>query len=160
MIEKLISNNRASFEEAPLKGHLQRFTQKLDSSSDASWRLTLNRYLLVAASVVVIITIGFIALLTTDNFSSGDYLLNNITPELYEAETYYLNEIDQRMEVLSLQNDVDETILTDLEEFDESFKTIKKDLDENPGDERLISAILNTYQMKLDLLNDILELIN
>ncbi|MGD2034768.1 MAG: hypothetical protein PVF73_06920 [Bacteroidales bacterium] len=160
MIEKFIQDKRNTFEEDLPEGHLDRFIKKLESSSDARWRHTLNRALVVAASVVVLITIGFVALLTSDNFSAGKYLLANVTPELFEAETYFQTEINQRMEILSGQDRLDKTLMDDLNEIDESFRTIKKDLDENPGDERLISAILRTYQVKLDLLNEIMERIN
>ncbi len=160
MIEDMVQNNRGLFEEDPPEGHLKRFKNKLNITPDESWKTPLNRFLVAAASVVVLITLGFIIMLTSDSFSANDYLLANITPELYETEAYYQNKINQRMDILSNQNDVDKSILQDLREIDKSFETIKKDLDKNPGDERLISAILNTYQMKLDLLNVILERIH
>lgn len=160
MIEEFIRNNKNSFEEELSQDHLERFTKKLGPANDASWSRTLNRYLAVAAIVVVIITFGFIALLTSDGLYSSDYLLSNITPELYETETYYQSEINQKLEIISNQREVKKSIKQDLLEIDKSFKTIKKDLDKNPGDERLISAVLNTYQIKLDLLNEILDRIN
>ncbi|MBN2524287.1 MAG: hypothetical protein JXB24_13530 [Bacteroidales bacterium] len=160
MIEDIIQNNRDLFEEDLPEGHLKRFENKLNTASDESRRTVLNKLLVAAASVVVIITIGFIIMLTSDSFSANDYLLANITPELYEAEAYYQNKIHQKMDILSNQNNVDKSILKDLREIDKSFDTIKKDLDKNPGDERLISAILSTYQIKLDLINEILERIH
>lgn len=157
MIEDIIRNHKTSFEEDLPKGHVKRFSNKLSFSFDSKWRTSLNRYLVVAASVVVLITFGYIALLTSDVFLPDHDLLVNLTPELHETEMYYQNEINQKIDILSGQNHADETILDDLKEIDKSFTTIKKDLDDNPGDERLISAILNTYQIKLDLLNEILE---
>ena len=157
MIEEFIQNNKDSFEEELPKGHFQRFENRRGTSSESSWSIKLNRYLVVAASVVVILTIGFVALLTRGNLSSSEYLLSNITPELYETEAYYQTEINQKMETLSEREKIDKSIFIDLMEMDESFETIKKDIEENPGDERLISAILNTYQMKMDLLDEILN---
>ena len=160
MIEDFIRNNKTSFEEDLPQEHLERFENKLRSVYDPSWSKTLNRYLAIAAVVVVIITIGYMVLLTSNVFYSSDYILSNITPELYETETYYQTEISQKLEILSDQKEVKKSIMKDLQEIDKSFETIKKDLDENPGDERLISAVLNTYQIKLDLLNEILDRIN
>ena len=160
MIEDFIQNNKTSLEEDPPQGHLGRFSNKLGTSSDSAWNTSINRYLLVAAAVVVLITIGFVALLTSDGIYSSKYLLANITPELYETEAYYQSEINQKLEILSEQNEVDKSIIIDLEEIDKSFENIRKDLDENPGDDRLISAVLNTYQIKLDLLNEILDRVN
>lgn len=161
MIEDFIHKNKHAFEENLPKGHVERFNKKLGNySATHAWSTSLNRMLVVAAVVVVIVTIGFVGFLTNERVIASEYLLENITPELYETETYYHSEISYRMEILSGQNEIDKTIIIDLEEIDKSFDTIKKDLDENPGDERLISAVLNTYQIKLDLLNDLIAKIN
>ncbi len=160
MIEDFIKKNKTSFEEDLPQEHLERFSNRLGSASNSLGSRNMNRYLALAAVVVVVVTIGYIALLTSDGFYSSNYLFSNITPELYETETYYQTEINQKLEILSDQKELGNSIMKDLLEIDKSFETIKKDLDENPGDERLISAVFNTYQIKLDLLNEILDRIN
>jgi glyceraldehyde-3-phosphate dehydrogenase/erythrose-4-phosphate dehydrogenase len=76
---------------------------------------------------------------------------------LEEAELYYQSRIQERMEVLEVNKLVDEQVMSDLKEIDQSFKSIHKDLKRNPGDERLIQAVIQVYQMKLEMIDNLLQ---
>jgi hypothetical protein len=46
---------------------------------------------------------------------------------------------------------------TELAEFEERFKTLQADLAANPNDERVINAMLEYYQAKLEIINMIVN---
>ncbi len=157
MIEDTIQKNKAFFDDDLPEGHNQRFLDKLDSSLHETKKSRLNIYLAVAASIVFLLSVSYIVLLSSNIFTPDNDLFAGMTPELYETEEYYKNEIIQKMEILSNQDAIDQDVMSDLKDIDKSFRNIKKDLRVNPGDERIISAVINTYQIKLDLLNEILD---
>ena len=46
---------------------------------------------------------------------------------------------------------------TELTEFEERFKNLQSDLAANPNDERVINAMLEYYQAKLEIINMIVN---
>ena len=48
-------------------------------------------------------------------------------------------------------------IIHELSEMDSLMKQLQRDLKTNPGDERIINAMISHYQMKLGVMNQILD---
>ena len=61
------------------------------------------------------------------------------------------------MEILTSTCSIDKEVLKDIHEIDQSFEEVKKELIKNPNDDRLISAVIETYRIKLDLLDEIIQ---
>ena len=81
--------------------------------------------------------------------------------EIVETEMYYeglINERIRKIEQLNPHAEQISEILKDLSEFDNSLVNMKKDLEQAPGDERIIGAVMNTYRMKLEVLDNIVEI--
>ena len=47
--------------------------------------------------------------------------------------------------------------MMDMKDIDQTVKSIQREMNRNPGDERVVNAAIITYQTKLDLLNTILQ---
>lgn len=139
------------------EGHLERFIAKLDSSFHSNRKLLKFQIYATAASVIAVIAISAILLIKVSQFRQHPSLLAGVSPELEEAELYYQSRIEERMKVLEVNNLVDEQVLNDLKEIDNSFEFISKDLKKNPGDDRIIQAVMRIYQLKLDMINDLLS---
>jgi hypothetical protein len=156
---KELDNNRidAEFNDInPPDGHFERFIIKLDTALHSNRKLLKFQAYAIAASVVVVIVLSIILFIKVEQFRQQPSLLTGISPELEEAELYYQSRIQERMHVLEVNKLVDEQVINDLNEIDKSFKFINKDLKKNPGDERIIQAVMQIYQLKLDMINDLL----
>ncbi|MBN1597577.1 MAG: hypothetical protein JW894_04745 [Bacteroidales bacterium] len=157
MLENLLNNKDPIFNDDLPKGHRERFADKLDSRLHSESKNRFADYYTAAASVLVLITTGVIIILLLKINRQDDEVLSDVYPELYETEMYYINEISNKMNTLTKHREIKKSVLKDIKEIDKSFITIKEDLEENPGDERLIDAAINTYQIKLELINMVLS---
>jgi hypothetical protein len=138
-------------------GHVDRFVTKLDTALHTDRKIFNLQVYAIAASVIMIIAIGITLFVRIAHFRQQPSLLTGVSPELEEAELYYQSRIQERMEVLEVNKLVDEQVMSDLKEIDQSFKSIHKDLKRNPGDERLIQAVIQVYQMKLEMIDNLLQ---
>ncbi|WP_425390010.1 hypothetical protein [Ekhidna sp.] len=78
------------------------------------------------------------------------------TSEVAELESYYNGEINQKITLIKHRLDDDE-ILRDLEEMDEAFAELKGDLKDNVDNEEVITAMMENYRLKLQILEEILN---
>ncbi|MEQ8628908.1 hypothetical protein [Ekhidna sp.] len=87
------------------------------------------------------------------------FVLNNQqsgSNEVAELENYYEGEINQKVTLIKNQLE-DDLILKDLEEMDAAFADLKDDLDENVDNEEVITAMMENYRLKLQILEEILN---
>lgn len=151
----------ADFDDKDLpEGHMGRFTTRLDSALHSNKKVLKFQVYSIAASIAVIVAISIILFIKISQLHQQPTLLAGVSPELAETELYYQSKIHDGMQVLAGNNLIDEQVLNDLEEMDNSFKVITKDLKKNPRDERIINAVIQIYQLKLDVINDLLFQLN
>lgn len=80
----------------------------------------------------------------------------NTTNEISEAEFYYQQMIDLKM--VQVQKQVkDPLLLADIAALDQVFAELKKDLKDDLDNEEVILAMMENYQLKLKILEKILE---
>ncbi len=81
------------------------------------------------------------------------------TAELKDAETYYGNLIDQKLQIIQTQhsNRVDPALFKDLEALDSACKELKTDLKDNASNAEVVNAMIQHYRIKLKLLENILD---
>jgi hypothetical protein len=162
-VDDFIRDNRELFcTDEPPEGHLTRFYDKLEASRNSGKVHTLSMLLKIAAIVVIGL---FLTVLVYKGFSfyqaglQDDSCLNK---ELCEAENYYSRQAEtyyRRIEKMPFVNDPQtrKEILKELRDMDTQVEGMKKDLKENPNDERVIYTIINYYQEKIDLMDLIIE---
>lgn len=90
--------------------------------------------------------------LSTLHFISQD----GIDHELSEVERYYSTEINQKVTLVRSQLG-DAEILEDLAAMDQAFAELKADLQDNVDNEEVIAAMMENYQLKLQILEEILN---
>jgi len=164
-IEELIRSNKDFFEEAePSKGHLERFERKLDVRfGKGTIKRSIVPYLLKAAVVTLLVTLS--SLWTWDNFIRPDrnrMRLSDVSPQYREVENYYIhqvNNMESELSSLTLANDKvhNEMLKKEMKSMDSVYVQLQKDLKANPEDERIINAMIEHYQTKVDVMSYILN---
>lgn len=151
-IEDIIRKNKSSFfNEDPPAGHLDRFQQRLSNKNHFLWPV-----LRVAAIVVLILSIS-LALYYQD--VARDISVSTISTELAETEMYYQSMLNHKLNhVKNMLNDQQYTsIKQELKVMDRNFHYLKEDLKLNPDDQRIIHAMINNYQLKIELVQQVID---
>jgi len=84
-----------------------------------------------------------------------------VSPEYGEVERYYVQQVNlMEDEIKALPIDDNgqekEILLAELESMDDMYEELQKDLKANPDDERVINAMIEHYQKKVDVMTYIL----
>ena len=164
-IEEIIRSNKDFFEEAePSNGHFERFNRKLEKRFQIN---TLKRsivpYLLKAAVVTLLITLS--SLWTWDHFirtGSTRMTLGQVSPQYKEVENYYVHQVNlMEGEIVNVDlknNPAQKTMLMkEIKSMDSTYVSLQKELKANPNDERIINAMIEHYQTKLEVMTYIVN---
>jgi len=164
-IEEIIRNNKDFFEEAePSKGHLERFNRKLEIRFQTK---TTNRsivpYLLKAAVVTLLVTLS--SLWTWDHFIrpvNSRMTLGQVSPQYKEVENYYIHQVNlMEGEIVNvdLKNNPEQKVMliNEMKSMDSVYVSLQKELKANPDDERIINAMIEHYQTKLEVMTYIVN---
>jgi hypothetical protein len=164
-IEDLIRNNKDLFEEAePSKGHLERFNRKLEKRFQVNVpKRSIVPYLLKAAVVTLLVTLS--SLWTWDHFirtSNSRMTLGQVSPQYKEVENYYIHQVNlMEGEIVNvdLKNNPDQKamLLTEMKSMDSVYVSLQKELKANPNDERIINAMIEHYQTKVEIMSYIVS---
>jgi hypothetical protein len=146
--------------EQPREGHEERFLQKLYSRPER--RLQLRHVLQVAASLAILFVSGIVLVKVS---KSGDKMASQEIPaSVIEADLYYTSQMDARYEQIREFNfeDMEEKtlLLDELKDLDEYRQQLMSDLEANPGDDRVINALIRHYQIKLEIMDQIIIQLN
>jgi hypothetical protein len=146
--------------EQPREGHEERFLQKLYSKP--SPRLQVRHVLQIAASLAILITSGIVLV---NLKKSGDKVASQEVPaSVIEADMYYASQMDARYEQIrnfSFEDMEEKTLLLDeLKDLDKYHQQLMNDLEANPDDDRVISALIRHYQIKLEVMDQIIMQLN
>jgi hypothetical protein len=142
----------------PSKGHKKRFEQRLDLYFGASKRL--NWYLpAYAASIILLVSVFSITVLRKEPTKST-LVLPIENSEYYESEVYFQNMIDQKLARLKKYDSKIVSHISEIQEFDESLQMLKNDLLEAPGDQRIVEAVLHTYMLKIEALDNLVNILS
>jgi hypothetical protein len=87
--------------------------------------------------------------------------LENVSPELQDAKMYYTSQIEQRLTAIKAYPSsvvgLDSSARKELELRNETYQVLEAELLQNPGNERIKAAMIHYYQLKMDLLDKILD---
>ena len=164
-IEDIITGNKDFFEDAePSTGHFERFNRKLEMrfQVDAVKR-SIVPYLLKAAVVTLLITLS--SLWTWDHFirpGRSRMTLGQVSPQYKEVESYYVHQVnlmEGEIVNIDLKNNPAQkaVLLKEMKSMDSTYITLQKELKANPNDERIINAMIEHYQTKLDVMTYIVN---
>jgi len=164
-IEDIIRRNKDFFEDAePSEGHLERFNVKLERRFQAApVKRSIVPYLLRAAVVTLLITLS--SLWTWDHFirpGSSRMTLGQVSPQYKEVESYYVHQVNlMEGEIVNvdLKNNPEQKtlLLKEMKSMDSTYVSLQKELKANPNDERIINAMIEHYQTKLEVMTYIVN---
>jgi len=164
-IDDLIRSNRDFFEDAePSKGHFERFERKLELRfGSATVKRSIGPYILRAAVVTLLITLS--SLWTWEHFINpgrNKMALGEVSPQYREVENYYLHQVnmmESELETITVMNDEEHTLMlrNEMKSMDSVYVQLQKDLKANPDDERIINAMIEHYQTKVEVMSYILN---
>ena len=85
--------------------------------------------------------------------------VNNELTELAEATQYYSIQIENKKEEIlncvAYDPEIDSEILNEFTPLDAAFNDLKKDLNDNANNTRIMEAMIQNYRTKLEILSDI-----
>ena len=157
---KLSQQHRTFNVAEPSEGHFERFREKL-GPPDAMQKPGISYYLKVAAIIagVSVSSILIYEMLRPDNISES-YTFGTLSQEFRDAEDYYLNTIKAKyseIEKLQFEDPAQKKLILDeLEEMDQLYNQLIKDFNTDPDNEMVVNAMIQHYQMKIQILNNIL----
>jgi len=164
-IERLIRENVDFFNsEEPFEGHFERFSARLEARQFvAPRRVNITPHLLKAAAVAIMITLS--SLWTWEHVLSPDankMTLSEVSPEYREVEQYYVHQVSLMVDEIegiwiNGQPEDKQILIDELEEMDKTYEDLQEDLKANPNDERVINAMVEHYQRKVEVMNYILS---
>jgi len=164
-IEEIIRENRNVFEDKePIDGHLDRFNWKLEKRlhSNATKR-SIVPYLLRAAVVTLLVTLS--SLWTWDKFirsDNGTMALGDVSPQYREVENYYVHQVnlmEGELQNVNFETNPEQKVMlqNELKSMDSTYVQLQKELKANPNDERIINAMIEHYQTKIEVLTYIVS---
>ena len=164
-IEKQIKEQRLLLDsDEPRKGHEDRFLQKLERLPERSpvRRIRFRHAIQVAASVAIILTS---AILLVKKDKSGSKVAQREIPEaVMEADIYYTSQVDARYNEIRDFDFSDEEekalLLDEMKDLESYHQQLMKDLEAHPDDDRVVSALIRHYQLKLEVMDQIITQLN
>ncbi len=186
-LKSFIEQNRDLFDvDEPDFGHFERFQQRLEMEQNQRRRWRTNYILKIAAMLVVSITVGSVVVdCWVDNSAriieskvadvdasvardfvqrTSKYVKSKTNPEYEQAQNYYVSLVDNRLDQIRASENMDEEqkkeLLKELSEMDELFVNLQKELKADPDNPVLIDALVNHYQIKINVMNQIITNLN
>jgi hypothetical protein len=164
-IEDIIRGNKGFFDEAePTEGHFERFNRKLDARfSVKTVKRSIVPYLLKAAVVTLLVTLS--SLWTYDHFlrpDRGRMTLGDVSPQYKEVENYYVHQVrlmENEIGTIDVENNPlqKKMLQEEMKGMDSISVQLQKELYTNPNDERIINAMIEHYQTRLEIMTYIVD---
>lgn len=163
-LEKMIRENREMLmEEEPSAGHFEKFEKRLTRQNSRGRVLKLTYRISRVAAVGLLMIMS--SLYIYNEFIRTDVQFMNlgeVNKEYQEMEFFFTSQIDTKCEeIKSFDFEEDESfkenLLLELNSMDSIYSYLKQEMAENPGDERIIEAMIRHYQTKLNVISEILE---
>lgn len=166
LLEKLIRENKVKFESEAPEGHFERFEEKLNHEFGKKKNPKFQYLWQIAAAIVFVLLVGnqVRMYMQTETEEAQPVSLGSVSPEYAEVEFYYTSAIEQGMKTWNqlvkngnISPENQRLMSEEIEEFEETYASLQKELQANPDDERVINAMLEVYRSKLSIINLIIE---
>lgn len=166
-LEEFLKSHRASFDtEQPSRGLWEGIEARLPSESGSSTakirRMSTLRWVAAMAACLVLglgvgqwIRFDTSGELTLKTSSTQVYGLSAVSEEYAELEHFYAQQIAFQKEQLRAYGALD--VLRDIEDLDQQFERLQRDLRRSPEDEVIIRAMIQNYQTRVHLLEKVLH---
>jgi len=164
-LEKHIKEQRQLLDsDLPREGHEERFLQKLgrDAVVMPVRRFNFRHGLQIAASIAIILTSAIV--LVKQNKSGEKMAQQEVPAAVMEADMYYASQVNARYDVIQgfdFENSEEKAVLLDeLKDLETYHQQLMNDLESNPDNDLVISALIRHYQIKLEVMDQIIIQLN
>ena len=154
--EQLISKTGTLLAD-PQKGHRARFEDKLEKAFSKQRNIKIYRQLFAYAATIVVL-VSVLSVLYFNNTDSN-LLLASENEEYLESELYFQKQLTDLLHLIDNIDADNKDYLTDIKEFNNSLEKLKSDLKEAPGDQRVVDAVLTTYMLKIEALDNLMNIL-
>ena len=147
--------------EEPNLGHFNRFEAKLKlaqkDTKQHQWNPRSWTWIAIAASVALLFGVWF------GGYTSKQGLeLADVSPQMEETQSFFVSTIRQEIENINLKrNDYNQQIIDDaflqLNKLEENYKNLTVELDNSNKDKRIIYAMINNFQQRIEVLQSLLQ---
>ena len=161
-LDKLFQDQREAFEEEPMEGHFQRFEAKLDQYHSRRKRTLRAWPFLKIASLVIIVLLSANLLVHLFPDKTEKKVQGFANNEMDETAHFYTTRINSGMSQLKQMADQGIgsekeliQVKKEMDEMDRLHQDLQNEYSKNPNDERVINAMIEYYQTKLNIINTI-----
>ncbi len=162
-LETIFNNLKGSFDkEEPAIGHEARFLKKLNNRNERtrrSWGQGIWKPLLMAASIALLIAIGFGYFIEKP---TTDQRIAKISPEVSKTEFYFANLINEQTKLLQNESSPEtkqmvEDAMLQLRKLEKDYKKMEQDLLNGGNSKFILSAMVTNFQTRISLLEEVLQ---
>ena len=159
-LKKFIDDNKDEFDFGMPSDKVWNGIEKKVSPKKSNKWLILG----VAASVSLILTVGFLTL----RGSTGEIAPEEIpvaleeeqekylSNEIAEIETFYATQVDLKVEEVRKYEE-SEDLLIEIDLLKEEFNLLQKEMGDGANQETILEAMIQNYRLRLNLLEDLLK---
>ena len=152
-LKKRVDNARSEFEvyETNYESLWKGIEEKLETPSTGTfviWRVA-------AAVLLLMVSVAVIFSINTE--SKSGVSLHQVSLELAETEQFYIQQISNKMQLIESYPEVSTQARQELAALDSIYMELQMDLKDNIDNEEVVSAMIEHYRLKLDLLEGILN---
>ena len=145
--------------EVPDLGHFDRFQAKLEGESKAKPKRNFWKPLAIAASLMLLVS------LSGPLFSSNTTDLKDVSTEMGETQAYFTSVLNQEIKTLNaLGTSENKQIISDalvqIKKLEDEYKKLTIQLKESNEDKRIVYAMIDNYQKRIDILKSVVNQIN
>lgn len=163
-LDKLFKNHNYDFDfENPAPGHEARFLNKLkiNAQSQKPLKRAWPKYRIPAIAASVLLCAGIFMLL---NQRPEETDLKSVSVELSESQSFFASAITSELnKIKAMRSPENDLLISDalkqLAILEKDYERLKSDLKISGNDQRVIYAMINNYQNRIDILENVLKAI-
>lgn len=163
-INQLFEGLKGEFDiETPNIGHQERFLSKLNASQSVKVEPSFKSFKLwkpfLAVAATIILCISLITILYQQPQLND---LASVSPEMSKTQDFFTSTIENELIKLNEERTPANKILIDdaleqLRILEKDYESLKKDLAESGDDKRVIYAMINNFQNRIEVLQSVMQ---
>ncbi len=162
-IDNFFNLNRQLFDDAdPPDGHDKRFRDRLKQQLTPKRRY-LNIWVNTAASFAILLSLS-LWIVSIAMYPAARQVLSQTNPELQEVDAYYQGKVSTKVQVFEASQKVypgiGKEVNSEIKEIEQSRQSLLQNYLSNPGNERILNEIVNSYRLQIEVLNQAIDLLH
>ena len=168
MNKNWFQRHQSDFDHQLPEGHKERFIQKLKQLENKPKGFTTHYWLFkIAAVIVVLFAVGSILYLINGSsemntqMAQAETMKEEGTADFKEAQNYFQMKLEREEKQLSqLEYNAGsfQELEAGIEKLKEDYEELEKELNQNPGNQKIINAMITNYELRIELLKAIYRL--